>query len=295
MKKIKILIPVYNDWLSAFKLLNKIDQGLDAWDPDVVHISVIIVNDTSIEKRPINNTNFNNLKSIQVINMKENKGHARCIAVGLKYINENTNFDLVIPMDADGEDRPEELGPLLCKAFEHPDKVITANRVKRSEGFIFRFCYIVHRYLTFIFTSKSIKYGNYTCLPKFAVNLMVNNSATWSSFSGSLAKIIKNKERVTISSIRGKRYFGPSKMSFINLLKHSLSIIAVFKITLLIRSIFFLIAYLFLITGNLSLITLLPVIGVIIMMISVIILSQRENILEFENSLENISSVDQLK
>ena len=31
------------------------------------------------------------------------------------------------------------------------------------------------------------------------------------------------------------------------------------------------------------------------MMISVIILSQRENILEFENSLENISSVDQLK
>ena len=295
MKKIKILIPVYNDWLSAFKLLNKIDQGLDAWDPDVVHISVIIVNDTSIEKRPINNTNFNNLKSIQVINMKENKGHARCIAVGLKYINENTNFDLVIPMDADGEDRPEELGPLLCKAFEHPDKVITANRVKRSEGFIFRFCYIVHRYLTFIFTSKSIKYGNYTCLPKFAVNLMVNNSATWSSFSGSLAKIIKNKERVTISSIRGKRYFGPSKMSFINLLKHSLSIIAVFKMTLLIRSIFFLIAYLFLVAGNLSLITLLPVIGVVIMMISVIILSQRENILEFENSLENISSVDQLK
>ena len=84
-------------------------------------------------------------------------------------------------------------------------------------------------------------------------------------------------------------------MSFINLLKHSLSIIAVFKITLLIRSILFLIAYLFLITGNLSLITLLPVIGVIIMMISVIILSQRENILEFESSLENISSVDQPK
>ena len=84
-------------------------------------------------------------------------------------------------------------------------------------------------------------------------------------------------------------------MSFVNLLKHSLSIIAVFKMTLLIRSIFFLITYLFLVAGNLSLITLLPVIGVIIMMISVIILSQRENILEFENSLENISSVDQLK
>ena len=118
---------------------------------------------------------------------------------------------------------------------------------------------------------------------------MIKEKATWSSFSGTVAKLFK--DRKSIPSIRGKRFFGPSKMSFFNLLKHSLSIIAVFKMTLLIRSIFFLIAYLFLVAGNLSLITLLPVIGVIIMMISVIILSQRENILEFENSLENISSV----
>jgi hypothetical protein len=122
---------------------------------------------------------------------------------------------------------------------------------------------------------------------------MIKEKATWSSFSGAVAKLFK--DRKSIQSIRGKRFFGPSKMSFINLLKHSLSIIAVFKMTLLIRSIFFLIAYLFLVVGNLSLITLLPFIGVVIMMISVIILSQRENIIEFENSLENISSVDQLK
>ena len=122
---------------------------------------------------------------------------------------------------------------------------------------------------------------------------MIKEKATWSSFSGAVSKLFKDKK--SISSIRGKRFFGPSKMSFINLLKHSLSIIAVFKITLLIRSIFFLIAYLLLVVGNLSLITLLPIIGVVIMMISVIILSQRENIKEFENSLENISSVDQLK
>ena len=87
-------------------------------------------------------------------------------------------------------------------------------------------------------------------LPKFAVNKMIKEKATWSSFSGSLAKIIKDKNKASISSTRGVRYFGPSKMSFVNLLKHSLSIIAVFKKTLLIRSILFLIAYLFLITGN---------------------------------------------
>ena len=295
MKKIKILIPVYNDWQSVFKLLENIDKGLEAWDSDVAHISVIIVNDASTEEKPINTSTFNSLKSIQVINMKVNKGHARCNAAGLKYINANCDFDLVIPMDADGEDRPEELGPLLCKAYEYPHKVITANRVKRSEGLFFRFCYLVHKYITFIFTGKSIKYGNYTCLPKFVVNQMINDSATWSSFSGSLAKIIKDENQASISSTRGVRYFGPSKMSFINLLKHSLSIITVFKITLLIRSTLFLIAYLFLIADNLSLITLLPAAAVVIMMISVIILSRRENILELNNSLENIQNIDQIK
>ena len=295
MKKIIILIPVYNDWQSVFKLLENIDKGLEVWDSDVAHISAIIVNDASTEERPINTSTFNSLKSVQVINMKENKGHARCNAAGLKYITTNSDFDLVIPMDADGEDRPEELGPLLCKAYEYPEKVITANRVKRSEGLFFRFCYLSHKYLTFIFTGKLIKYGNFTCLPKFAVNQMINDSATWSSFSGSLAKIIKDEDLTSVSSTRGTRYFGPSKMSFVNLLKHSLSISAVFKTTLLIRSIFFLIVYLFLIIGNISATTLIPVVAVIVMMVSAIILSRREDMQEFNNSLENIQTIDQIK
>ena len=122
---------------------------------------------------------------------------------------------------------------------------------------------------------------------------MVNEPATWSSFSGALAKIAK--DRKSIPSERGTRYFGPSKMSFINLLKHSLSIIAVFKTTLLIRSILFLIVYLFLMIGKISIITIIPVIAVIIMMLSVITLSKRENMAEYDSSLENIESTDRIK
>ena len=154
---------------------------------------------------------------------------------------------------------------MIKKIKDFPDEVVTANRVKRSEGFIFKFCYLAHKYLTLVFTGQTIKYGNYTCLPKSAVNAMIKEPATWSSFSGSLAKTVKDKK--SIPSERGTRYFGPSKMSFINLLKHSLSIIAVFKTTLLIRSILFLIAYLFLVTGKISAITLIPVIGVFVMMV----------------------------
>ena len=290
MNKIKILIPVYNDWQSVFKLLENINSEVSALESE---FSIIIVNDASTESRPELLTNLENLKSVEVIDMKVNKGHARCNAAGLKYLSEKEDFDYIIPMDGDGEDRPEELSLLTKKIKDYPDIVVTANRIKRYEGFIFKFCYLTHKYLTFIFTGQTIKYGNYTCLPRFVVNEMVNEAATWSSFSGSLAKIAKARE--SIPSERGIRYFGPSKMSFVNLLKHSLSIIAVFKKKLLIRSVLFLITYFFLIIGKISLITIIPFLLVIMMMFSIIILSRRENLEEFNNSLSNIEKIDKLK
>ena len=288
--KIKILISNYNDWQSVFKLLENIDSKITGLEHEV---SVIIVNDASTEQRSEVNLNLNNLKSVQVINMKENRGHARCNAAGLKYINEKEDFDYVIPMDGDGEDRPEEIRLLIDKIKEYPDTVITGDRIERSEGFIFKFCYLIHKYLTYVFTGQSIKFGNYTCLPKSTVAKMTDEAATWSSFSGSLSKTAK--VRKSVSSIRGSRYFGPSKMSFIDLLKHSLSIIAVFKPTVLIRSIIFLAVYIFLVLKHISIITLIPVALVIAMIISVFVLSKRENITELNNSLKNINNIENLK
>ena len=288
--KIKILIPNYNDWQSVFKLLENIDLVIAGLEEEV---SVLIVNDASTEQRPEISLNLNNLKSIQVINMKENRGHARCNAAGLKYINEREDVDYVIPMDGDGEDRPEEIRPLIEKAKEYPDTVITANRIKRSEGLLFKFCYLIHKYLTFVFTGQSIKFGNYTCLTKSAVDKMSKEAATWSSFSGSLSKVVK--DRRFVPSIRGSRYFGPSKMSFIDLLKHSLSIVAVYKFTVLIRSIIFLAVYIFLVSQYISVVTFIPIALVVVMIISVFVLSGRENITELNSSLENINNIDNLK
>ena len=290
MKKVKILIPIYNDWQSVFKLLENIDSQITDLD---VEVSALIINDASTELKPEINFSLNNLKSLQVVNMKKNRGHARCNAVGLKYVNEKEDFDYLIPIDGDGEDRPEELKLFIQKVNEYPDKVITGDRVERSEGFFFKFCYLAHKYLTFIFTGQSIKFGNYTCLPKSVVSQMIEEPATWSSFSGSLSKI--SKERKSIPSIRGSRYFDPSKMSFFNLIKHSLSIIAVFKMTVLVRSVIFLAIYIFLVLQHISVVTLIPVALVIILIFSVFVLSKRENITELNNSLENINNIENLK
>ena len=290
MKKIIILIPIFNDWQSVFKLLENINTEVSSLEDE---FSIIIVNDASSEVRSEISVNLEKLKSIKIINMKENRGHARCNAAGLKYIFEKEEFDYVIPMDGDGEDRPEEIKNFIEHLNYSSDKPLVGERIKRTEGAFFKFCYNIHKLLTFAFTGQSIKFGNYTCLPKSVVEKMINEKATWASFSGSLTKI--SRDRATIPSVRGTRYFGPSKMSFMNLIKHSLSIIAVFKLNVIVRSILFLLVYLFLMSENISIITLIPVPLVIIMIFLVFSISTRENIEELNDSLSNITTTENLK
>jgi len=288
--KIVILVPIYNDWQSASKLLEEINSNIAGLE---TQFSIIIINDASTDQQSINALNTENLQSIKIINMKENRGHARCIASGLKHIFEKEEFDYVIPMDGDGEDRPEEIKNFLEYLNYASDKPIVGERVKRSESLTFKFCYSLHKILTFAFTGQSIKFGNYTCLPRTTVEKMVNDKATWSSFSGALTKLEKN--RSIVPSIRGSRYFGPSKMSFKNLIIHSLSIISVFKLNVLIRSIFFLIVYLFLIHQNISVIMLIPIPLIILLIILIFYISKRESLKDFNNSLNNINNIDNIK
>ena len=161
--KIVILIPVYNDWQSISKLLENINLEISKLDHE---FSAIIINDGSTDRVPQNFNNIDNFKSIKIIDMKINKGHARCNAAGLKYIFENEEFNYVIPMDGDGEDKPEEIKNFVDNLNYHPDKPIVGERIKRSEGIFFKLCYFVHKIITFAFTGQSIKYGNFTCLPK---------------------------------------------------------------------------------------------------------------------------------
>jgi len=106
MKKFIILIPIFNDRESLTKLIEDINFEIKDLNSE---ISIIVVNDASSQQIIDNYPNIENINSIEIINMKENRGHTRCIASRFKYIFEKKKFDYVIPMDGDGEDRPEEL------------------------------------------------------------------------------------------------------------------------------------------------------------------------------------------
>ncbi len=285
-----ILIPVFNDFKSVSKLVEEIDINISELK---VTFSVIVVNDASTEEKILETKNLNNIKSLKLINMRNNRGHARCIAAGLKHISENEEFDYVIPMDGDGEDRPEEIRNFVEKIKDNPNNTIVGERIKRSESLVFKVCYFFHKIITFTFTGKFIKFGNYTCLTKKTVKKLIEDKATWSSFSGSLAKNEINL--IKSPSIRGPRYFGPTKMSFLNLVKHSLAIIAVFKTGVIFRAIAFYAIYLIIMAEYISVITAIPLAMIIVFGLVILKISGRENLNEFNNSLTNISDIDILK
>ncbi len=289
MKKFIILIPLFNDWKSVSKLLNEINSQVINWNADV---SVIIVNDASTEARSGLESNYKKIKSVKILNMKENRVHQRCIASGLKYICENEDFDRVIVMDADGEDRPEELNDFFNKAQENSNMTITGNRFKRSEGIVFKILYEVHKLLTLVFTGKLIKFGNFTCLPKDHVKQLIQKPYLWNSYSSSVVRTIN--DRTFIPSKRGLRYVLPSKMNFTGLVFHSLAIISVFRNTVIIRSIAFLLVYLFLIFNNFSILTLIPILFLIFFVLIILKISKRTNMEGLNKSLENIGSIDVL-
>tara|TARA_B100001059_G_scaffold228282_1_gene259159 strand:- start:1749 stop:2621 length:873 start_codon:yes stop_codon:yes gene_type:complete len=288
MKKIIILIPVYNDWESLSKLLSEINENIRSFSD--INFECLIVNDAStIQSSELKKPS--NFLSIELLNMKENRGHARCNAFGIRYAFQNKEFDNLILMDGDGEDRPEEIKSLIEKTKENRSLSVVAKRVKRSEGPFFQFLYQLHKVITFIFTGKNVNFGNYSILTRSDVEKLHSKASLWSSYSGSVKKDLKSFKE--INSTRGLRYFGPSQMSLFNLVVHSFSIIAVFKYQVFLRSTLMLIALAYL-NSYLGTLAIFFQISIVIFNLIIFIVSLREQEKDLLNSHNNLASVKKI-
>ena len=282
MKKIIILIPVYNDWESLIKLLDEIDNTIK--DINDYQFKCIVINDSSSVKQPKISKPLN-LQFLKIINMKKNRGHARCNAFGLKYVNTNEIYDYVILMDGDGEDRPLEIKSLIDKIKKFPEISVVAKRVKRSEGQIFKTLYQLHKIITFIFTGKKINFGYFGCLTKNDINILLKKTSLWNNYSGSVKKHLRKYNE--IDSVRGFRYFGPSKMTLFSLIIHSFSIISVFRYSVFLRSTIMIIIFSFL-TPLIDIYAIICQILLVIFNLFIFIVSLRENKKAFNSCFDNM-------
>lgn len=217
--KLQILIPVYNDWQCLRILINEITDKVK--NNSIESINFVVVNDKSNQ---LADTDVDN-QNIEIINLNRNVGHQKAISIGMSYIAENKDFDAIVVMDSDGEDKPEDIVRLIEKYDEDRSKIVFATRKTRQEGSLFKIFYKLYKFSYYILTGKKISFGNFCIIPKVCLKNLVQFPEISNHFA---AAVIKSKiPFVRIPTNRGKRYVGKSRMTLVSLVLHGLNAITV--------------------------------------------------------------------
>lgn len=224
-RRIAILTPVLDDWLCFATLVREIsalytgagieftvcavdDGSLQAFDP----ASLLLPPESCVV-------------SIEVLRLALNLGHQRAIAVGLCALADRDDIEAVIVMDSDGEDSPSDIAALLEAGRHNDGHAILARRAKRSESIAFKLGYRFYKAIFHLLTGQSISFGNYSLLPMAAVRRLVYMPELWNNLAGSILR--SRLQRTEVSTARGRRYGGSSRMKLIGLAVHALSALSV--------------------------------------------------------------------
>jgi len=224
--KIVLLIPVFDDWESATLLCDLIDSTFQQHGS--YRASILFVDDGSVTSAVLAaKPTWKAIQEIQVLHLRRNLGHQRAIAVGLAYVEHHKPCDVVVVMDSDGEDLPQDIPALLGRAADTPGRVVFAERGRRVEGRVFRSMYLVYRAYHRLLTGRGIRFGNFSVVPFRVIKRLTSMSELWGHYAATVvnAKI----PYVTMRVDRGPRLLGRSKMDLESLIMHGLSAVAVYQ------------------------------------------------------------------
>ncbi len=220
-----VLLPVFNDWQAVSLLIPRVVQQLASEGP----IGVLIVDDGSTEACSLAiDASNTGIAWARVLRLRRNLGHQRAIAVALSYIDEHVPCDGAIVMDADGEDRPEDL-PRLVERYhrEGHASIVFAERSRRLESATFRVFYALYRLLHLTLTGRGVRVGNFSVLPRERLASLVVVSELWIHYAA--AAVRSRQPMCTVPAPRGRRLVSASHMSFTSLVVHGLSAISVYS------------------------------------------------------------------
>ena len=224
--RLTILMPMFEDWECAQMLIRKLDE-LSLGIADDIRVVLVDDGSNTAPPQPFVHGPLQHISRLDRLQLRRNLGHQRAIAVGLSHLFEEAACAAVVVMDADGEDRVEDVPRLMGRFLELNGKVaVFAARTRRSENRIFRLGYRAYRHLHWILTGIPVRIGNFSILAREHLSTLVVVSDLWNHYAASVVKSRIPFE--TISTHRGVRLAGKSKLNLISLILHGLSAISVF-------------------------------------------------------------------
>ncbi|MDQ2629536.1 MAG: glycosyltransferase [Actinomycetota bacterium] len=230
-----IVTPVYRD-VSSFKILREriaevlADRAADGG------LRFVVIDDTAGQDEQIETLQRHD--DVVVLRPPFNLGHQRAIVYALRKILPRVgDDDAVVTLDADGEDRPEDLPRLLAQieaGSGHRQRVALALRTRRRESFSFKLMYLLFRILFRGLTGETVRSGNFAAMPgSLAKRMMIHPSFDLAYSSAILAFDVPIEY---VPCERGERYEGRSKMTFGRLAMHGLRMLMPFTDRIAIRA-----------------------------------------------------------
>lgn len=256
MAKTWFVVPVFDDVPAFLELRSRLTEVI-ASDPEGSgRQSFVVIDDTGGRDRHVDR--IRELTDIRVVEAPFNLGHQRAIVYGLRSVaSEIGDDDVVVTLDADGEDRPEDLPRLLEPLLAVPDRgrLVVARRTRRRTSLRFKSMYLVFRVLFRLLTGTSVRSGNYAAYRGWLAKRMLLHPHFDLCYSSSLLTLNRDIEYVPCE--RGERYAGRSKMGFSRLFLHGLRMMMPFADRIAMRALI-----LFTVTFTLGVLLSLTVLGV---------------------------------
>ena len=235
--RIWIVCPTYLD-VPAFGILHsRVLEILRIQNEDVAQtVEFVVVDDTGGFDPDV--TQLAGFDDVLLVTTPFNVGHQRAIVCGLRFVlPQLRDSDIVVTMDADGEDRPEDLPRLIAPLLEDRSRlgtVCVARRTKRTEPLTFRMMYVMFRLMFRVLTGETVRNGNYAAYRGALAKRILLHPYFDLCYSSTLISL--NLPVTPVPCPRGHRYAGKSRMNTLKLLMHGFRMLMPFTGRLAVRS-----------------------------------------------------------
>ena len=231
-----IFTPVYRDVPSFLTLRERLLEELAGSGGGLGPVRFVVIDDTAGQDPEIDG--LRELGDVTILQPPFNLGHQRALVYALrKMLPRVEDDDAVVTLDADGEDRPEDLPRLLAQLPANPGaerKVVLALRTKRRESLGFKIFYRLFRLLFRALTGTTVRSGNFAAMPGSVAKRALLHPTFDLAYSSAILALDVPVEYVPCE--RGERYRGKSKMTYGKLAMHGLRMLMPFTDRIAIRA-----------------------------------------------------------
>ena len=235
MPRLWVVCPSYDDVASFTILRDRILAALGASPLELDGVEFVLVDDTGgIDP---NARLLRDLDDVTVIDPPFNLGHQRAIVLGVRGIaGELEEDDIVVTLDADGQDAPEDLPRLVAKLLAAGDlrTVVLARRARRRESLLFAVLYRLFRLFFRMLTGTVVQTGNFAAYRGWTAHHVLRHPYFDLCYSSTFLSL--NLELEYVPCDRGERYAGRSRMSYGRLITHGLSMLMPFTDRIAVRA-----------------------------------------------------------